>query len=333
LSLRAIVQTVGGELAANGTQALIPAPGHSEKDRSVSLRLNPEGRVLVHCFGDSKWTEVVDMLRQKGLIDEGNRITSSPGISGSRACSRGPAPTDSERIATAHRIWEGGVPIGGTLAAKHLALRHVGYAAPMLDSSVARFRLDTPISVYSTDGKPYLQPALLVAIRDPSGKLTAIEITYLNPAGRRAGNLKVPRKTVGVTPPSTAMRLMPAKPAMLVAEGFFTTLSACKRLDLGRPGWALQSIRNLLTWQPPEGVRDVLIAGDRGRGAKHAAALKTRLIDQGFTASVALPPAPYDDWNDYDAALTEQEIAQAQAAARGRPPGAAAGWPILTIAP
>jgi hypothetical protein len=309
VSLRSIVKTVGGELLAGGAGALIPAPGHSEADRSVSLRLRPDGRVLVNCFSpDTQWADVFDWLRGKGLVDQNNKLTSAAGNSAPRATSLKPEPTARERIAAARRIWDGGVPITGTLAARHFALRHVGQAVPLIDPNVARFRQDTPVAPYIDHPNPYRQPALLVAIRDQAGALTGIEVTFLAASGKRAANLKVNRKMVGSNPPSSAMRIMPAQPTMLVAEGFFTTLSACKLL--GRPGWALGSMRNLVTWEPPEGVRDVLIAGDRGPGEQAAASLKARLIAMGLTASINIPPAPYGDWNDYDAALAEHACAQ-----------------------
>ena len=39
MSLRAIVEAVGGDLYEGGRRANIPAPGHSAEDRSVSLLL------------------------------------------------------------------------------------------------------------------------------------------------------------------------------------------------------------------------------------------------------------------------------------------------------
>ena len=51
MSLRPIVQALGGDLYDRGLRANIPAPGHSAADRSVSLLLR-EGRVIVHTFGD-----------------------------------------------------------------------------------------------------------------------------------------------------------------------------------------------------------------------------------------------------------------------------------------
>jgi len=297
--LRAIVSQVGGSVSANGTQANIPAPGHSARDRSVSLRYE-NGRVVVHCFsGNTQWREVLDWLRRLALIDADNAVTAG-GPAGLPAAPAVPLNARA-RIDVASRIWEGGRPIAGTLAARHLSLRHVSPAVPLPDASVARFRHDTPVSVYGRAG--YRQPALLVAIRDKAGDLSGLEITYLSPSGRRAVNLRLNRKMVGETHPNTAMRIMPAAPSMLVAEGFFTTLSAMHLL--GRPGWALHSIRNLITWEPPAIVRDVLIAGDNGAGEKAAVTLMARLSDRGVAAKVTLPPPSFDDWNDYASNLAQ----------------------------
>lgn len=85
---------------------------------------------------------------------------------------------------------------------------------------------------------------------------------------------------------------------MLIGEGVFTTLSASEWFGL--PGWALMSTRNLRVWTPPEGVRSVLIAADRGAdGEASADRLRERLIAAGVAASVALPPEPWGDWNEW----------------------------------
>jgi putative DNA primase/helicase len=123
-------------------------------------------------------------------------------------------------------------------------------------------------------------------------------VTYLTPGGRRADDLRLSRKTVGLAPGGCAVRLDPAATAMLVAEGVFTTLSATERFGL--PGWALLSTRNLRAWRAPPGVRSVLIAGDRGKdGEVSAARLRARLEADGVAAFIELPPEPFGDWNEW----------------------------------
>jgi putative DNA primase/helicase len=93
------------------------------------------------------------------------------------------------------------------------------------------------------------------------------------------------------------VRIDPSAPEMLVAEGFFTTLSASECFAL--PGWALMSTRNLRSWSAPEGVRSVLIAADRGKdGEASAEILRRRLAGQGVRGQIALPPEPHGDWNE-----------------------------------
>jgi hypothetical protein len=159
-----------------------------------------------------------------------------------------------------------------------------------------RHLAEAPVSVYQP-GKAR-RPALLAGILSAYGVLVAVEVTYLAPNGKRALDLRLPRKTIGVPPPGCAVRLDPAAEQMLVGEGVFTTLSASEHFGL--PSWALQSTRNLRAWSPPEGVRSVLIAADRGKdGQASAEILRARLQDADVEARVELPPAPFADWNDW----------------------------------
>jgi len=291
MSLRTIVAALGGDLYQRGCRANIPAPGHSAADRSVSLMLS-EGRVVVHTFGDGDWRAVLDHLRARGLIDAAGAPSSLSNAQAGAAPGGGGASIV-ERLAAARRIWEAARAIPGTLSARHCRLRHIG--RPLPGPAVARHGGETPVSVYG-EGR-FHRPALLVGLTDAKGAFTAIEVTYLAPNGRRAIDLRLPRKTVGSVPPGTAARIDPAASRMLVGEGFFTTLSASERFGL--PGWALMSTRNLRAWSAPEGVDDVLIAADRGKdGEASAKILRVRLACQGVRAEIAPPPPPHGDWND-----------------------------------
>jgi len=291
MSLKAIVQALGGDLYDRGLRANIPAPGHSRADRSVSLMLR-EGRIIVHTFGDGDWRGVLDDLRRRGLID----VRNAPASAGRTSLPRPVgviSSSDADRLAAARRIWDTGRPLAGTLSERHCRLRHIERALPGPD--VARHAVQAPVSAYG-DGR-LRRPALLVGVCDADGGFSAVEVTYLTPGGMRATDLRLPRKTVGPVPPGTAARIDPAAPEMLVAEGFFTTLSASECFSL--PGWALMSTRNLRGWSPTAEVRSVLIAADRGKdGEASAEVLRLRLGRLGLRAQVALPPEPFGDWNE-----------------------------------
>lgn len=314
MSLLTIVRTLGGDLYDRGRRANIPAPGHSRHDRSVSLLLEGD-RVVVHTFGAGDWRDVLDHLRALGLIDAANAPLSVGGSA--RLAAPGPAPR-LERRDAALRLWEAGRAILGTPSERYCRLR--GLLGRLPGPDVLRHGAETPVSAYRCGG--YARPALLAAIHTADGVLTAVEVTYLTPQGRRATDLRLARKTVGVSPSGCAIRLDPVGERMLVAEGVFTTRSASERFDL--PGWALGSTRNLRVWRPPVGVRSVLIAADRGLdGEASAETLRSGLVRGGVAASIALPPEPYGDWNEWavargpDRAREEGERAGA-GAPRGR---------------
>lgn len=295
MSLRTIVETLGGEVYDRGRRANIPAPGHSSADRSVSLLLQGD-RIIVHTFGDGDWRAVLDHLRAHNLIDARGAPTS---VGAAReAIEQSDVATHHARREAARRLWEGGRAIRRTLSERHCRVRGVTRDLP--GDEVLRHNGEAPVSVYRAGRQR--RPALLAAILTADGQFTAVEVTYLVPNGRRAELLKLSRKTVGLAPAGCAIRLDPAGPDMLVAEGMFTTLSASEWFRL--PGWALTSTRNLRVWTPPAGVRSLLIAADRGKdGEASAERLRARMLDIGVAARVALPPQPWGDWNDWSEAL------------------------------
>lgn len=287
MTLKAIVTALGGDLYAGGLRASIPAPGHSADDRSVSLLLAND-RVVIHGFGGADWRIARDDLRTRGFVDDAGRLTG-----GGRGQSSAPRPDHRLRIETASRLWKTttGDPLQGPAG---LYLRRRGV---MSGAAVANLRLHpaAPLSVYRTGGRT--RPALIARISDDEDRLTAVELTYLEPNGLLAHGLRLARKTVGQVPPGAAVRLSPAAEDILVGEGVVTTLSAMDRFGL--PGWALMAANNLAAWRPPACVRRVLIAADRGQAGEAAAVrLRRRLVRDGLEVNVSWPELPYSDWNE-----------------------------------
>lgn len=314
MTLKAIVAALGGELYAGGRRANVPAPGHSARDRSVSLLLR-DRRVVAHSFGAADWREVLDDLRARGLIDDQARLT---GASAPRAAWPDPPPW--LRIETARRLWAEAASVrAGTPAARYGARR--GILRPLGAFAALRAHPATPVAVFAGAGAGPVAPALLAAITAPAGALLGVEITYLQPNGERARRLRLARKAVGRIPAGAAVRLEPQTGALLVAEGVFTALSAAE--IFGLPGWALLSAGNLRRWRAPPGVREVLIAADRGAaGEAAAAALAAELAAEGVAACIRLPPPPHGDWNEAACAGREKEGRVAAPGPRGWAPPA-----------
>ncbi|MBI1684212.1 DUF7146 domain-containing protein [Caulobacter hibisci] len=292
MSLRTIVRRLGGDLYDGGRRANIPAPGHGRHDRSVSLWLKDD-RLIVHTFGDSDWRAVRDHLRALGLLSD-----LRPCGTGSTPPTAQPSPSVERRRAVARALWADGVALPRTLSDRHLRSRGIGGPPP--GPHALRHHPAAPLAVYRPTRAT--RPALLAGVAGPDGEISAVEITYLTPGGRRAFDLRLPRKTVGVLPAGGAVRLDPAGPTLLVAEGVFTALSARRRFGL--PAWALLSTSNLRAWRPPPGVRAVVIAADRGPDGETSAKILARALrPQGLRVRIVLPPTPHGDWNEFEVAV------------------------------
>lgn len=293
MSLADLVKSVGGDLYGP-YRAMIPGPGHGPDDRSVSLLVNRSGRLVVTSWGRSSWQEVVDDLRRRGFIDDEKRLRGGGSAGGYHGDSGARDLSRASKARAAAGIWSAGQPVEGTLSARHVRLRGVVRSLPGFD--VLRHAPAAPLRAYDPRaGRTH--PAMLAALREPSGVLTAVEVTFLDRSGERTRRLKLTRKVVGAIPAGSAVRIDPAAREMLVGEGVFTTLSATERFDL--PGWALLSTSRLRTWSPPDGVRAVLVAGDNGSAGRHAArVLVDRLTHAGLRAWAEFPGAGFGDFND-----------------------------------
>lgn len=162
------------------------------------------------------------------------------------------------------------------------------------------------------DGKQVLVgefPALLLAVRDIEGNLVTCHRTYLSPEGEKAP-VDCPRKLMaapGRSLTGCAIQLggMPADGALGVAEGAETAMAVLKAT--GIPTWSTVSAGLLAKFEPPKGVKTLLIWADKDRsftGEDAANELRARMLERGLKVWVLMPPVPIPegqkgvDWND-----------------------------------
>ena len=293
MNLHNIVAKLGGDLWAGGAQANIPGPGHSALDRSVSIRLGNDGRVVVNTWGRSDWREVLDDLRDRGLIDDKKRPV---GVGGRpRSAFLDPVRSSSERLRVAQAIWASGAPASDrSLSGRHARLRRI--ERPLPGPVVLRHATEAPLRAYEACSRR-TNPAMLVAVCDRRGAFTAVEMTFLDPNACRSRRIRLSRKTVGAVSPGSAVRIDEVRDEMVVGEGFFTSLSGTERFNL--PGWALLSTRNVRRFTPPERLRRLVIAADRGQdGEQSATLLAERARSLGVRVWIEYSPLPYRDWNE-----------------------------------
>ena len=140
---------------------------------------------------------------------------------------------------------------------------------------------------------------MLAVFFDADGNMTSMQATYLTDNGHKA---PVPRPRMNMKGfqlmRGGSVRLGAVAETMGIAEGVETALSASKLF--GFPVWAATSDNLLAAWQPPEGVKHVVVCGDSDHGfAGQAAAyaLAKRLVVEKFEVEVRLPKLG-SDWND-----------------------------------
>jgi hypothetical protein len=102
-----------------------------------------------------------------------------------------------------------------------------------------------------------------------------------------------------------AIRLFPSSPVLGLAEGIETALAV--HLRTGMPVWSAVSAGLLARLEPPTGTTLVVVWADRdrsGTGETAALSLRERLLRQGISVAVHMPPGPIPagakgiDWAD-----------------------------------
>ena len=274
--LERIVRACGGELYAGGRRALIPGPGHSRQDRSVSLYETDDGRVLVHCFSPrDDWHTVAAWLQAQGLKP-------TPAISVPNAAPRA-VHAGFER---AYILWGEARPIEGTFAERYLVSRAIPRTA--CASAALRFHL----SVTSLDDQRR-RPTLVAAIADHTGALQGVQVTLLSPTGAGKAAVATPRRVIGAMR-GGAVQFTPAEPDLVIAEGVETALSAAA--VFGVPAWAALSASNLAEFTPPAVVKRLIIAADRDAPGLDAAETLASRMAHRLEVSIR-PPDDFEDWN------------------------------------
>lgn len=286
--LERIVALCGGILLDSGKRALIPGLGHSHKDRSVSLRLTEEGRILIHCFSpQDDWRDVRRALAEQGLLDEDGRGPVQPTRrSGPKIAT---PPAVEERTVRAERIWRESRPLICTPASAYLRRRAIG------DGVCSGTSLRFHPRMSGLDDR-LRRPALVAAITGADGALQGVQVTLLTAHGTAKAAVPTPRRIIGRLM-GGAVRLHQAVDQLAVGEGVETMLSASEAL--GVPAWAALTADNLALFQPPAFVqRLIIVVDDDAAGHAAVAALRQR-AQSVATIETAPAPSGFNDWNDW----------------------------------
>lgn len=140
-------------------------------------------------------------------------------------------------------------------------------------------------------------PAMLGIFVGVDGIPSGLHRTYLSSDGRKAPVVSA-KLSLGPLIDGGAVRLSPVAPVLGIAEGIETALAAS--VLFGVPCWAALNANRLAVWEPPEGVREVVIYADNDdsfTGQTAAFDLEARLRDR-LSVRIEIPVREDADWND-----------------------------------
>jgi putative DNA primase/helicase len=290
ITLRTLRAALGGEISHG--QVICPGPGHSPRDRSLTVRPNGDDFVVFSHAGDD-WQTCKDYVReclgwpiwQPG--DGSDRRVSPQRLkdfdravvdAGSEHRER--TEGDLDRIARARAIWDEAADPRGTLAESYLASRALVLDGDMA-GNVLRFHAACPWRDEDTGTTAYL-PALIAAFTSiDNGQVTAIQRVALTPEGKKIG-----RRMLGVVH-RAAVKLDPAGTTLAIGEGVETAMAA---RQLGhKPAWALGSVGMIAQFPVMDAVERLRILAENGceasakavelcGGRWHAAGRKVQVV-------------------------------------------------------
>ena len=292
-TLHYLAAELGGDVYAGGRQVSIPGPGHGRNDRSASLTLGRNNKILAYSHSDSTdWRDILRYLLDKDLITPDGKPKPRNGAVVSRSFS-----SDDKDKATAVRdIWTRSQDIENTLSERYVRETRC-VSMGLKRGGALRHCNDIPVSAYARHSR-YNVPGLLVGITGANGSLKGVEIHYLDGQARLNSRLNIPRKTIGNYEAGWSVQVDEPAEEMVVGTGIFSTLSASQYFAL--PCQAMMSDKNLRNWRPSPITRRVIIAGDNDTSCRAAiATLLTNLNPYDLHVSVKFAPDGHNDFNDF----------------------------------
>ena len=172
-------------------------------------------------------------------------------------------------------LWRRGTALmGGDIASRYLKNRGISMT---VWPSALRFVNDLAYFEGKTVKGYY--PAMIANYRAPDNQTGILHRTFLTEPGVKADVEKVKMFMPGRVPPGGAVRLGPVAEVMGIAEGIETALAASLLHSI--PVWATLSAGNLTKWEPPKGVKTVIVFADlddsfTGQTAAYQLATKLR---------------------------------------------------------
>jgi len=280
--LRHKAKLLGGDVAGRN-RVLCPGPGHSPKDRSLSVTFAGED-FTVHSFTGDDWRECRDYVRHRLGLGDFAPIARRPA-----PMIGPPSAEERDRTQRAGALWSEARSITGTPAEAYLASRGVSYRGEAL-----RWHPSCPF------GKGVRYGCMVAPVRSIiTNALHAVHRTAIDAKGR-----KIDRKAYGPIG-GGAIELTDdadVTTAVGIGEGIETTLSIRRLPGLSElPVWSVISANGIANFPVLPGIECVWIAVDNdasGTGQEAASTAAERLNAAGIEVILVTPTEVGADLND-----------------------------------
>jgi len=250
-----ISRALRGQRSGDGYLVSCPVPDHGKGrgDRRPSLSIRDGDRgLLVHCHAGCDPRDVLDALRQRGLLDDRDPMRRHIE----------PRPKPEEPPATpsplAIELWRLAEPIKGTLAHEYLLSRKLSISPPSLrylPRDAHAFMSHVPFD------------AMIAAVQAGDRQIIAAQVTWLDPSGEGKADIDPPRRTIGSLRDG-AVRLGCCSDTLGLAEGVETALGAMEYS--GIPCWAALG-RRMVNVTIPSPLKKLHLFADNGKAGEAAA--------------------------------------------------------------
>lgn len=296
-NLGQIARALGGEISSG--QVIAPGPGHSQRDRSMAVKIGANGKLLVSSFcGDDQMRCLTYVEEKLGIKWKPDRDAAPQTAAIYRMQARameanGPKSqpvNDGGKQEFARKLWRESIDPRGTVVELYLASR--GLSIPEdAAMGVIRFHPSCPF------GQGARHPCMIAAFHSiDTGEVVAIHRTALTPDGK-----KIDRKMLGPTEGAAIKlsRLDDERGSLTIGEGIETVLSA---IAMGfAPAWAMGSAGNIAKLPVLPNVDSLMVLGEHDGGASAKATESVGMLwsRAGREVFVALARAGYGkDAND-----------------------------------
>lgn len=288
-------------LSRRGREHVGFCPFHNEKTPSFTVS---EDKGFFHCFGCGAHGDVFGFVMRADNLPFREAVERLAG-DGSRNRGPGdgapfppfhaePAVGDGRNSALALQIWREAQPAAGSKVEVYLRARAVTLPVP----GSLKFH---PTLTFTPTGTAF--PAMVAGVQDINGKLVAIHRTYLLPDGSAKAPLSSPKMALGPLGRG-AVRLGPVEPAIGMAEGIESALSAMQLFDI--TVWSALGSRMAAVELPNEVLEIQVFADNGAAGGGAAERAAETFIRQGRRVALRFPPPEFGDWNDALAAMLRE---------------------------